>query len=184
MPFTWSQAGVQKERDNEVQEVEFDTEITFSSHRVNFLLSLVAWVMKTQRKLSHSKCLILNLFGCLLLPHVSESSLYICLTTRFGPEHSPSTPFCCPSCWPMHCWTVFWHTLEQLRGCCHLCQHLVFPRGCYCTWIMEIPNYFQTHPYDIRTEMAAKNTTLPPNTTQATPPLSLPLPARSVLVQA
>lgn len=84
-PFTWSQSGVQKGRDNEVQEVEFGTEITFSSHRVHFLLSLVAWVMKTQRKQSHSKCLILNVFGCLLLPHVSESSLYICLITRLGP---------------------------------------------------------------------------------------------------
>lgn len=68
-----------------MQEVEIGTEITFSSHRVNFLLSLVAWVMKTQRKLSHSKCLILNVFGCLLLPHVSEFSLYICLITRLGP---------------------------------------------------------------------------------------------------
>lgn len=41
--------------------------------------------MKTQRKLSHSKCLILNVSACLLLPHVSESSLYICLITRLGP---------------------------------------------------------------------------------------------------
>lgn len=65
--------------------MEFGTEITFNSHRVNFLLSLVAWVMKTQRKLSHSKCLILNVFGCLLLPHMRESSLYICLITQFGP---------------------------------------------------------------------------------------------------
>lgn len=77
---------MQKGRDNEVQEVEFGTEITFSSHRVDFLLSLVAWLMKTQRKLSRSKCLILNVFGCLLLPRVSESSLYICLITRFGPD--------------------------------------------------------------------------------------------------
>lgn len=51
--------------------VEFGTEITFSSHTVNFLLSLVAWVMEAQRKLSHSKCLILNIFGWLLLPDVS-----------------------------------------------------------------------------------------------------------------
>lgn len=57
--------------------VEFGTEITSSSHRVNFLLSLVAWVMETQRKLPHSKCLILNIFGWLLLPDVTESSLYI-----------------------------------------------------------------------------------------------------------
>lgn len=69
--------GRSTEGEGEQWGVEFGTEITFSSHRVNFLLSLVAWVMDTQRKLSHPKCLILNIFGCLLLPDVSESSLYI-----------------------------------------------------------------------------------------------------------
>lgn len=37
--------------------------------------------METQRKLSHSKCLILHIFGWLLLPDVSESSLCVCLIT-------------------------------------------------------------------------------------------------------
>ena len=60
---------------------EFGTKIILSSHPVDFLLSLVAWVMETQRKLSHSKYLILNIFGWLLLPNMSESSLYICLIT-------------------------------------------------------------------------------------------------------
>lgn len=193
-PFTWSQPGVQKGRDNEVQEVEFGTELTFSSHRVNFLLSLVAWVMKTQRKLSQfqmfdTECIWLSATSTcewIQFLYLSNNMIWPCssLSCR-NLEYNPSTPFCHPSCWPTHCWTVFWHILEQFRGCCHLCQPLVFPRGYYCTRIMEVPNSFQTPPYhDICTEMAARNITLPPDTTQGTPLLSLPLPARSVLLQA
>lgn len=139
MPFAWSQAGAQKGKDDGGGwRVEFGTGITFSSHRVNFLLSLVAWVMETQRKLSHSKCLILNIFGWLLLPDVSGSSLCICLITQFGPhlcsrlqaQSTSQPPACCPNCWPTRCRTFFWYLLEQLRGCRHLCQRSVFPRGC------------------------------------------------------
>ena len=56
---------------------ELCPEITFSSYTVNFLLSLVAWVMETQRKLSHSKCLILHILAWLLPPDVGEFSLHV-----------------------------------------------------------------------------------------------------------